>query len=266
MRRLAHGREVSHARRAREARRQARPPSFQRVHRLLHILSVALITAGLVVLADVATTLAWKEPVSSVYGSIQQGKAEDELADLEGSFPSQGRPAPGRAASSEIRKQGRGPRRPVREAGRDGRGDRPDRDPEHRPRRGRRPGHRHREPPEGAGALSRRRRSRARAGRRRSPATAPPTWPRSAISTSSSRATRSRSRCRTPTSPTGSRARGSSTIRRRDRPQGRLRAARAHRLPPAVQRRPADRRVREARGGQLLRARQPEVVRPVGPG
>jgi sortase A len=48
---------------------------------------VALITAGLVVLADVATTLAWKEPVSTVYGSIQQGKAEDQLAELESKFP-----------------------------------------------------------------------------------------------------------------------------------------------------------------------------------
>ncbi len=48
---------------------------------------MALITAGLVVLADVATTLAWKEPVSTVYGSIQQGKAEDELAELKSRFP-----------------------------------------------------------------------------------------------------------------------------------------------------------------------------------
>jgi sortase A len=57
------------------------------VNRLLHVVSVALITAGLVVLADVATTLAWKEPVSSVYGSIQQHKAAGELADLEDAFP-----------------------------------------------------------------------------------------------------------------------------------------------------------------------------------
>jgi sortase A len=55
--------------------------------RALRIVSVALITAGLVVLADVAATLAWKEPVSTVYGSIQQGKAEDELAELKGRFP-----------------------------------------------------------------------------------------------------------------------------------------------------------------------------------
>jgi sortase A len=57
------------------------------MRRALHILSVTLITAGLVVLADVATTLAWKEPVSTVYGSIQQGNAEDQLAALESEFP-----------------------------------------------------------------------------------------------------------------------------------------------------------------------------------
>jgi sortase A len=52
----------------------------------LRILSVALITAGLVVLVDVAITLAWKEPVSSVYGSIQQDRLEDELARVEDEF------------------------------------------------------------------------------------------------------------------------------------------------------------------------------------
>jgi sortase A len=57
------------------------------VGRALRIVSVALITAGLVVLADVATTLAWKEPVSTLYGSIQQDKAEDQLAELENRFP-----------------------------------------------------------------------------------------------------------------------------------------------------------------------------------
>ncbi len=36
-----------------------------RVHRFLRILSTALITAGLVVLADVGLTLAWKEPLST---------------------------------------------------------------------------------------------------------------------------------------------------------------------------------------------------------
>ena len=56
------------------------------MHRVLRILSVVLITAGLVVLADVGLTLGWKEPLSTIYGSIQQGKAEDQLAELEDSF------------------------------------------------------------------------------------------------------------------------------------------------------------------------------------
>jgi sortase A len=56
------------------------------VHRFLRILSVALITAGITIAVDVAMTLAWKEPMSTVYGSIQQGKAEDSLADLEQEF------------------------------------------------------------------------------------------------------------------------------------------------------------------------------------
>ena len=56
--------------------------------RFLRILSIALITAGIVILADVGLTLAWKEPLSSIYGSIQQGKAEDDLAELEDRFPS----------------------------------------------------------------------------------------------------------------------------------------------------------------------------------
>jgi sortase A len=58
------------------------------VNRALHILSVALITAGIVVLADVGATLLWKEPLSTVYGSIKQGQAEDELHALEDRFPS----------------------------------------------------------------------------------------------------------------------------------------------------------------------------------
>jgi sortase A len=56
------------------------------LRRGLHILSIALITAGVVILADVGMTLAWKEPLSTVYGSIQQGKAADSLERLEQSF------------------------------------------------------------------------------------------------------------------------------------------------------------------------------------
>jgi sortase A len=58
------------------------------VHRFLRILSTTLITAGLVVLADVGLTLAWKEPLSTIYGSIQQERAEEELNALEDRFPS----------------------------------------------------------------------------------------------------------------------------------------------------------------------------------
>lgn len=58
------------------------------MHRFLRIISIALITAGLVILVDVAMTLAWKEPLSSIYGSLKQGQAEEELTDLEDRFPS----------------------------------------------------------------------------------------------------------------------------------------------------------------------------------
>ena len=57
------------------------------MHRLLRILSTILITAGVVVLADVAATLGWKEPVSSIYAQIKQNQAEDELAELQSRFP-----------------------------------------------------------------------------------------------------------------------------------------------------------------------------------
>jgi sortase A len=66
------------------------------MRRALHILSIALITAGIVILVDVALTLAWKEPISTVYGSIQQGQAENSLDDLERSF----RSSPERRAAS----------------------------------------------------------------------------------------------------------------------------------------------------------------------
>jgi len=58
------------------------------VDRALHILSVALITAGVVVLADVATTLLWQEPTSSLYASVQQHSADTDLTELEQEFPS----------------------------------------------------------------------------------------------------------------------------------------------------------------------------------
>jgi sortase A len=57
------------------------------VRRLGRIISIALITAGIVVLADVGITLAYREPVSSIYGSIQQNAAANQLEDLESTYP-----------------------------------------------------------------------------------------------------------------------------------------------------------------------------------
>jgi sortase A len=74
---------------ARHAPRRPPVSDDAHVHRVLHVFSVALITAGLVILADVGLTLVWKEPLSTVYGSFQQGEAEDELAALEERFPSE---------------------------------------------------------------------------------------------------------------------------------------------------------------------------------
>src|SRR5215207_9798895 len=69
-------------------RRQARPHLASRVvDRALHILSVALITAGVVILADVAATLVWQEPTSSLYASVKQHDADSELVQLEQAFP-----------------------------------------------------------------------------------------------------------------------------------------------------------------------------------
>lgn len=58
------------------------------MRRVGHILSIALITAGLVVIADVGITLAYREPLSSIYGSIKQGEAASQLDELEASYPS----------------------------------------------------------------------------------------------------------------------------------------------------------------------------------
>jgi sortase A len=51
-----------------------------------------------VILADVATTLLWQEPTSSLYASIRQHDADSELAQLEEEFPA---PADLRAARRE---------------------------------------------------------------------------------------------------------------------------------------------------------------------
>ena len=58
------------------------------MRRIVHIFSIALITAGLVVILDAGLTIAYKEPVSSIYGSIKQGEAEDQLKEIEAAYPS----------------------------------------------------------------------------------------------------------------------------------------------------------------------------------
>jgi sortase A len=76
------------------------------MRRLGHILSIALITAGLVVVADVAVTLAYKEPLSSIYGSVKQREAADQLDDLEAAYPThQDRRAVAHVMSSRRRIQ-----------------------------------------------------------------------------------------------------------------------------------------------------------------
>jgi sortase A len=59
------------------------------VRHLRHICSVALVTAGLVLLADVGITLIYKEPLSSIYASIRQGQAASQLSDVEARYPTQ---------------------------------------------------------------------------------------------------------------------------------------------------------------------------------
>jgi sortase A len=63
------------------------------MRRLTHILSIALITAGVIVVADVGITLAYQEPLSSIYSSIKQGEKEGQLKNLEASFLSKGEAA-----------------------------------------------------------------------------------------------------------------------------------------------------------------------------
>jgi sortase A len=59
------------------------------MRRLTRILSIALITAGILVLADVGITLAYQEPLSSIYSSIKQGEKVDQLKTLESDFLTQ---------------------------------------------------------------------------------------------------------------------------------------------------------------------------------
>jgi sortase A len=56
------------------------------MRRFAHIASIALITAGLLVVVDVGITLAYQEPLSSLYSSIKQSEKASQLKTLESEF------------------------------------------------------------------------------------------------------------------------------------------------------------------------------------
>jgi sortase A len=56
------------------------------MRRFAHIASIALITAGLLVVVDVGITLAYQEPLSSIYSSIKQSEKASQLKTLEAEF------------------------------------------------------------------------------------------------------------------------------------------------------------------------------------
>ena len=186
------------------------PRSCPLVRRALYILSVALITAGIVIAADVAMTLAWREPLSTIYGSIQQSKAADSLDKLKLEFPE---PAEVHDTGDRSRDDRR-PREPARGRLRRARSRPATESAGSRSRRSGSTSSSSRAPtPQAcrrAPGTTRTRPSRARAGRSASPATGRPTWPRSGRSMTSPTATRSRSRCRTGRSSTWSKSTRSS--------------------------------------------------------
>jgi len=53
------------------------------VRRGLRWLSGVLLAAGTLVIADVAVTLAWQEPISAIYGRVSQQRLDDRLRQLE---------------------------------------------------------------------------------------------------------------------------------------------------------------------------------------
>jgi sortase A len=53
------------------------------MRRRLRPLSTVLIAVGALLLADAVVTLVWQEPLSALYGRVQQGKLEDKLSAIE---------------------------------------------------------------------------------------------------------------------------------------------------------------------------------------
>lgn len=57
------------------------------MRRALRALSTVLIVAGVLLVVDAGVTLVWQEPVSALMASVQQGKLNDELEQLEQQAP-----------------------------------------------------------------------------------------------------------------------------------------------------------------------------------
>lgn len=57
------------------------------MRRALRALSTVLIVAGVLLVADAGVTLVWQEPVSAALASIQQGKLDAELEEIEQQAP-----------------------------------------------------------------------------------------------------------------------------------------------------------------------------------
>ena len=53
------------------------------MRRALRSLSTVLIVVGALLLADAVATLLWQEPLSALYGRVQQGKLDDRLSAIE---------------------------------------------------------------------------------------------------------------------------------------------------------------------------------------
>ena len=53
------------------------------MRRALRSLSTVLIVVGALLLADAVATLMWQEPLSALYGRVQQGKLDDRLSAIE---------------------------------------------------------------------------------------------------------------------------------------------------------------------------------------
>jgi sortase A len=75
------------------------------MRRLGHILSIALITAGILVIADVGITLAYQEPLSSIYSSIKQSEKASQLKTLEAEFLSPAETKEIKRASEQATRQ-----------------------------------------------------------------------------------------------------------------------------------------------------------------